>query len=95
MSAPTVAVVGAGIGGLTAAVALRAKGIDVEIYEAAPEPRVTGTALGLASNATKVLLSLGVDLVTDASCRALERFEFRTARGRLIRGCRARPSPPN
>jgi 2-polyprenyl-6-methoxyphenol hydroxylase-like FAD-dependent oxidoreductase len=85
MNAPVVAVVGAGIGGLTAAVALRAKGIDVEIYEAAPEPRATGTALGLASNATKVLRSLGIDLTTDACCRALERFEFRTARGELIR----------
>jgi 2-polyprenyl-6-methoxyphenol hydroxylase-like FAD-dependent oxidoreductase len=85
MNVPTVAVVGAGIGGLTAAIALRAKGIDVEIYEAAPEPRVTGTALGLASNATKVLRALGIDLVTEASCRALEHFEFRTARGALIR----------
>ena len=85
MNAPTVAVVGAGIGGLTAAVALRAKGIDVEIYEAAPEPRATGTALGLASNATKVLRSLGIDLTTDACCRALEHFELRTARGALIR----------
>src|ERR1700757_4380011 len=85
MNAPTVAVIGAGIGGLTAAVALRAKGMDVEIYEAAPEPRATGTALGIASNATKVLRSLGVDLTTDASCRALEHFELRTARGALIR----------
>jgi 2-polyprenyl-6-methoxyphenol hydroxylase-like FAD-dependent oxidoreductase len=85
MNSPTVAVVGAGIGGLTAAVALRAKGIDVEIYEAAPEQRTTGTALGLAGNATKVLRSLGIDLATQASCRALENFEFRTARGALIR----------
>ena len=87
MIAPTVAVVGAGIGGLTPrpAVALRAKGIDVEIYEAASEPRATGTALGLASNATKVLRSLGIDLTTDACCRALEHFERRTARGALIR----------
>ncbi|MGH3675577.1 MAG: FAD-dependent monooxygenase [Mycobacterium sp.] len=85
MNAPTVAVIGAGIGGLTAAIALRAKGIDVEIYEAAPEPRATGTALGIASNATKVLRSLGIDLTTDASCRALEHFELRTARGELIR----------
>ena len=46
MNAPTVAVVGAGIGGLTAAVALRAKGIDVEIYEAAPAPRDTGRHWG-------------------------------------------------
>jgi 2-polyprenyl-6-methoxyphenol hydroxylase-like FAD-dependent oxidoreductase len=85
MNTPTVAVVGAGIGGLTAAVALRAKGIDVEIFEAAPEPRATGTALGLASNATKVLRSLGIDLTTDAFCRALGPFELRTARGSLIR----------
>jgi 2-polyprenyl-6-methoxyphenol hydroxylase-like FAD-dependent oxidoreductase len=85
MNAPTVAVIGAGIGGLTAAIALRAKGIDVEIYEAAPEPRATGTALGIASNATKVLRSLGVDLTTDAPCRALEHFELRTDRGALIR----------
>ena len=31
MNAPTVAVIGAGIGGLTAAIALRAKGIDEDI----------------------------------------------------------------
>ena len=85
MNARTVAVVGAGIGGLTAAVALRAKGIDVEIYEAAPAPQDIGTALGIASNATKVLRALGIDLTTDACCRALEHFELRTARGALIR----------
>ena len=85
MNAPTVAVIGAGVGGLTAAVALRAKGIGVEIYEAAPGPRDTGTALGIASNATKVLRSLGIDLTTDASCSILTRFELRTAEGSLIR----------
>ena len=86
MNVRTVAVVGAGIGGLTAAVALRAKGINVEVYEAAPQPRASGTALGMASNATKVLRALGIDLgQTDACCRALEHFELRTARGKLIR----------
>ena len=85
MNPPTVAVIGAGVGGLTAAVALRAKGIDVEIYEAAPEPPTSGTALGIASNATKVLRSLGIDLTTNAVCRALEHFELCTARGALIR----------
>jgi 2-polyprenyl-6-methoxyphenol hydroxylase-like FAD-dependent oxidoreductase len=85
MNAPTVAVVGAGIGGLTAALALRAKGIDVEIYEAAPQLRDTGTALGIASNATKVLRALGIDLATDSLCSPLEQFELRTARGALIR----------
>lgn len=85
MNTPTVAVVGAGVGGLTAAVALQARGIDVEIFEAATEPRMTGTALGLASNATKVLRALGIDLTADTFCRELGPFELRTARGALIR----------
>lgn len=85
MSTPTVAVIGAGIGGLTAAVALRAKGIGVEVYEASAGPRVTGTALGIAANATKVLHALGIDLTSAAVCRALEHFELRTATGALIR----------
>ncbi|BBX69478.1 FAD-dependent monooxygenase [Mycolicibacterium psychrotolerans] len=85
MSPPAIAVVGAGVGGLTAAIALRAMGIDVEVFESAPAPRATGTALGIASNATKVLRSLGIDLTTDACCRVLEHFELRTASGALIR----------
>ncbi len=85
MSAPKVLIVGAGIGGLTAAIALHAKGIDVEIYEAAPQLPASGTALGLASNATKVLRALGIDLGSGECGRALEHFELRTARGKLIR----------
>ena len=41
--------------------------------------------MGLASNATKVLRALGIDLATDDCGRALECFELRTARGKLIR----------
>ena len=85
MNTPAAVVIGAGVGGLTAAVALRAKGIDVEIYEAATETRDTGSALGIASNATKVLRSLGIDLTTDTCCSVLVDFELRTARGSLIR----------
>jgi 2-polyprenyl-6-methoxyphenol hydroxylase-like FAD-dependent oxidoreductase len=85
MNMPKVVIVGAGIGGLTAATALRAKGIDVEIYEARDRQRLTGTALGLASNATKVLRTLGIDLGTGDCGRALECFDVRTARGKLIR----------
>ena len=62
MSTPKVLIAGAGIGGLTAAIALRARGIDVEVYEAAPQLPASGTGLGLASNATKVLRALGIDL---------------------------------
>jgi 2-polyprenyl-6-methoxyphenol hydroxylase-like FAD-dependent oxidoreductase len=85
MSPPKVLVVGAGIGGLTAAIALRANSINVEVYEAAPQLPASGTGLGLASNATKVLHTLGIDLGRENCGCALERLELRTARGNMIR----------
>ena len=85
MNTPKVLIVGAGIGGLTAAIALRAKGIDVGVHEAAAEQRSTGTALGLASNAIKVLRALGIDLGAGGCGQPLECFDVRTPDGKLIR----------
>ncbi|HEX3287927.1 MAG TPA: NAD(P)/FAD-dependent oxidoreductase [Mycobacterium sp.] len=85
MSTPKVLIAGAGIGGLSAAIALRTKGIDVEVYEAAPELPASGTGLGLASNATKVLRALGIDFGRDDCGCALEHLELRTARGKMLR----------
>ena len=44
-----------------------------------------GTGLGLASNATKVLRALGIDLGLGGCGCALEHLELRTARGKMIR----------
>mgnify|MGYP001613652317 CR=1 FL=1 len=55
-----VLVIGAGIGGLTAAVALTRKGHEVRVYERAPEVRPVGAGIMLASNATRVLDALGL-----------------------------------
>src|SRR3990170_8199861 len=53
-------IVGAGIGGLTAAVALKQKGIDVEVYERAQEIAEVGAGISLWPNALKALYQLGM-----------------------------------
>ncbi len=53
-------VVGGGIGGLTAAIALRRIGVDVEVYEQAAELREVGAGIGLAGNALRALGALGL-----------------------------------
>ena len=51
---------GAGIGGLTAALALLRRGIDVDVYEQAGELREVGAGLQLSANGTRVFDALGV-----------------------------------
>src|SRR6266850_2606879 len=56
----SIAVVGAGLGGLTAAVALRQAGVDVEVYEQAPELTEVGGGINMGPNAARVLYRLGL-----------------------------------
>jgi 2-polyprenyl-6-methoxyphenol hydroxylase-like FAD-dependent oxidoreductase len=55
-----VLVVGAGIGGLAAGIALRRVGIEVTVLERAPELEAVGAGIGLAANALQALDRLGV-----------------------------------
>src|SRR4029077_6812981 len=55
-----VAIVGAGIGGLTAALALIRQGIGVEVYEQAPELKELGAGVQISANGTRVLYALGL-----------------------------------
>src|SRR5512132_3293425 len=57
---PKALIVGAGIGGLAAAVALRRAGWDVRVFERASSPRELGFALLLAPNAMHALGELGL-----------------------------------
>ncbi|KQV17145.1 FAD-dependent monooxygenase [Kitasatospora sp. Root107] len=54
-------VVGAGIGGLTAAIALHRRGWHVTVCERAPELPITGAGIGLAPNALRALGTIGID----------------------------------
>ncbi|BDS15392.1 FAD-dependent monooxygenase [Aureispira anguillae] len=55
-----VTIVGAGIGGLTLAIALQQKGIEVEIFEATPQFRKVGAGIVLAINAMQIYQRLGL-----------------------------------
>jgi len=56
-----VAVVGAGMGGLTVAATLRRIGIEVEVYEQATQFMRVGAGIQMTPNAMKVLRALGLE----------------------------------
>jgi 2-polyprenyl-6-methoxyphenol hydroxylase-like FAD-dependent oxidoreductase len=78
-------VVGGGIGGLTAAVALRQAGVEPVVYERASEYKELGTGLHIAINAMRALRELGLaDEVVERAGTPVERMEFLNHRGRLL-----------
>jgi 2-polyprenyl-6-methoxyphenol hydroxylase-like FAD-dependent oxidoreductase len=79
-------VVGAGIGGLAAAVALRRIGWQVEVFERAAELGEVGAAVSIAPNAVKALRELGLEPALLAAACALDGLESRTRSGRRITG---------
>ncbi|HEY8397573.1 MAG TPA: FAD-dependent monooxygenase [Flavihumibacter sp.] len=56
-----VAIIGAGIGGLTTALALQKAGVETIVYEAAPEIRPVGAGIVIAVNALQVYRKLGIE----------------------------------
>ena len=63
---PKVLIAGAGIGGLTAALALLKSGFNVEIYEQAPELAEIGAGFQMSANGTRVLYALGLGEAIEA-----------------------------
>src|SRR5712672_955237 len=57
----SIAIVGAGMGGLAAAAALRRVGIDVTVYEQAAQFTRLGAGIQIGCNAMKVLRGLGLE----------------------------------
>lgn len=86
MSGLRVAVVGAGIGGLTAAIAMRANGIDATVYEQAHELKALGAGVSIATNGSRILSRLGVGDAVAAIAGPVTHYQFRTWQAAPIAG---------
>ncbi len=65
-NAQRIVIIGAGIGGLAAGLALQRRGFRVVVYERAPEIREIGAGVVIAPNARRALKDLGVDEALEA-----------------------------
>ena len=70
MALPGVTIIGAGIGGLTAALSLQQRGVEVKVYEQSSKLAEVGAGLHLSPNAINVIRKLGLR-------PALEPYDFR------------------
>ncbi len=66
MTEPVVLIAGAGIGGLTAALALQQQGFTVRVFEQAPALGDVGAGLQISANGSRVLIDLGLGEAMDA-----------------------------
>ncbi len=79
-----VIIIGAGIGGLTAAIALQQRGISFELYEAAPELKAVGAGIWLGGNAMNVYERLELAAEIKAHSVFLESVYIKDINGRLL-----------
>ncbi len=80
-----IAIIGGGIGGLTAAIALRRFGFEPEVYEQAPELLEVGAAIAIWPNAVRVLdaLNLKADIIERAG--QIDEIRWLESDGSLIK----------
>jgi 2-polyprenyl-6-methoxyphenol hydroxylase-like FAD-dependent oxidoreductase len=84
MTAPKAIVIGGGIGGLAAAVALPKVGMAVTVFERAPAIREVGAGLSLWSNAVTALRRLGLESRIVELGSPVERMQTVTASGQVL-----------
>jgi salicylate hydroxylase len=90
MDALNVAIVGAGIGGLTAAIALRRRGVKVAVYEKAHELRELGAGVTIGANGARVYASLGLRDSLAAISGKISTMTWKTWRNESLPGYRPR-----
>lgn len=86
MSAGSIAIVGAGIGGLAAAATLRRVGLDVQVYEQANRFERVGAGIQMMPNSMKVLRRIGVeDRVRETSFKPYSHLNREWDSGTVLR----------
>jgi salicylate hydroxylase len=87
-----IGIIGAGIGGLSAALALRQAGFEVDIYEQAAELTEVGGGINMGPNAVRVLRRLGLDAGLDREgVRPLGTHQRRWQDGRTLQKASLNP----
>jgi FAD-dependent urate hydroxylase len=84
-------VIGAGIGGLTAGVALHRAGYQVEIYDRVSELRPAGAGISLWSNGVKVLNSLELGGAIAKIGGRMDWMQYRSLNGELLNNIPIQP----
>src|SRR5438045_300585 len=79
-----VLMIGGGIGGLTATLALRQAGFDVQIFESVSAIKVVGAGLAIWSNALKALQQIGIAEAIQAVGRPAAYRVIRAMSGEIL-----------
>src|SRR6476661_4388145 len=79
-------IAGGGIGGLTAAIALRRGGFPVAVHERVPEIREAGAGITIQANAVLALRRIGLDRVVTEAGRPIGTATIRRWDGALLSG---------
>lgn len=77
-------IIGGGIGGISAAIALKRVGCDVTVFERAPAIQEVGSGIPLWTNALKGLQKLGVADAFEALGKAVNAFKASTWQGDIL-----------
>lgn len=77
-------ILGAGIGGLSLAIAMQRKGFQVTVCEAAPTFKPLGAGLGLAANAVKAYAEIGIEKEVVGAGKKIKLAFGKDQRGRVI-----------
>jgi len=67
MTIHKIAVIGGGLGGLSAALAFHRTGFNVDVYEQAPELNEVGGGINMGPNAARILYRLGLGEALDGA----------------------------